>query len=82
VPWSGNAKDWYWNAQAYGRSVGRTPVPGAIMVTWESGYGHVAYVESTNGNTFTVSEMNYKGFGIVSTRTLTTSQVPLIGFIY
>ncbi len=82
VPWSGNAKDWYWNAQAYGRAVGRTPVPGAIMVTWESSYGHVAYVESVNGNSFTVSEMNYKGFGIVSTRTLTVSQVPLIGFIY
>lgn len=82
VPWSGNAKDWYWNAQAYGRSVGKTPVPGAIMVTWESGWGHVAYVESVNGSTFTVSEMNYAGFGIVSTRTITTSQVPLIGFIY
>jgi surface antigen len=82
VPWSGNAWQWYGNAQAYGRSVGQTPEPGAIMVTWESGYGHVAYVESVSGNSFTVSEMNYKGFGIVDTRSLTTSSVPLIGFIY
>lgn len=82
VPWSGNAWQWYGNAQAYGRSVGRTPVAGAIMVTWESGYGHVAYVESASGNNFTISEMNYTGFGRVSTRTISTSSVPLIGFIY
>jgi len=82
VPWSGNAWQWYGNAQAYGRSVGRTPVPGAIMVTWESGYGHVAYVESASGNTFTISEMNYRGYGMISKRTISTSSVPLIGFIY
>jgi len=82
VPWSGDAHDWYYNAQAYGRPVGKTPVAGAIMVTWESGWGHVAYVESVNGGTFTVSEMNYAGWGRISSRTLTTSQVPLIGFIY
>jgi surface antigen len=82
VPWSGNAWQWYGNAQAYGRSVGKTPVPGSILVTWESGYGHVAYVESVSGGSFTVSEMNYVGFGRVSTRTITTSSVPLIGFIY
>ena len=52
------------------------------MVTGESGWGHVAYVESVNGNTFTVSEMNYIGWGVYSTRTITTSQVPLYGFIY
>lgn len=82
VPWSGDAHDWYYNAQAYGRSVGRTPVAGSIMVTWESGWGHVAYVESVSGNTFTVSEMNYVAWGRVSSRTITTSQVPLIGFVY
>lgn len=82
VPWSGNAGDWYWNAQSAGYSVGRAPAPGAIMVTGESGWGHVAYVESVNGNTFTVSEMNYNGWGVVSSRTITTSSVPLYGFIY
>lgn len=82
IPWNGNAWQWYGNAIAYGRAVGSTPVPGAVMVTWESSVGHVAYVESVNGNTFTVSEMNYRGYGVVSSRTLTTSSVPLIGFIY
>ena len=82
VPWLGDAWQWYGNAQSYGRPVGQKPIPGAIMVTWESGYGHVAYVESVKGNSFTVSEMNYIGPYVVSTRTITTSQVPLIGFIY
>lgn len=83
VPWSGNAWQWYGNAQAYGRPEGQAPVPGAVMVTWESGYGHVAYVESASGNTFTVSEMNYQGFGIVSTRTISVGDgTPIIGFIY
>lgn len=82
VPWSGNAGDWYWNAQRSGYSVGRAPSPGAIMVTGESGWGHVAYVESVSGGSFTVSEMNYAGWGVVSRRTITTGQVPLYGFIY
>jgi peptidoglycan DL-endopeptidase LytE len=82
VPWRGNAHAWYGNSIAYGRSVGKVPVPGSIMVTWESPVGHVAYVESVSGNTFTVSEMNYTGYGRVSRRTITTSSVPLIGFIY
>jgi surface antigen len=82
VPWSGNAGDWYWNAQVAGYAVGRTPAPGAIMVTGESGWGHVAYVESVSGGSFTVSEMNYNGWGVVSSRTITTSSIPLYGFIY
>lgn len=82
IPWNGHAYQWYGNAIAYGRAVGSTPVPGAVMVTWESSIGHVAYVESVSGGTFTVSEMNYVGYGRTSSRTLTTSSVPLIGFIY
>jgi len=82
VPWNGNAADWYWNARAMGYATGRTPVPGSIMVTWESPIGHVAYVESVNGNSFTISEMNVRGWGIASSRTITPGQVPLIGFIY
>jgi len=84
VPWSGNAIDWYYNAQSYGRPVGSTPVPGSILVTAESGYGHVAYVESVNGNgSFNVSEMNYQGWGIASNRTISRGDgTPIIGFIY
>ncbi len=88
VPWSGNAIEWYDNAQAMGYAVGYEPVPGAILVrhsaTW-SGYGHVAYVEWVDGTTFGVSEMNVVGFGEVSWRTYDVESDPvpgLIGFIY
>lgn len=70
VPWRGNANQWPANARAYGYAVGRVPVPGAILVTNESWWGHVAYVESVHGSTITISEMNYVGWGRVSTRTL------------
>jgi surface antigen len=83
VPWFGNAAEWWPNARAYGYAEGQTPAVGAIMVTQESGPGHVAYVESVNGSSFTVSEMNYAGWNVVSSRTITPgSRVPILGFIY
>ncbi|MCL5970057.1 MAG: LysM peptidoglycan-binding domain-containing protein [Patescibacteria group bacterium] len=83
VPWNGNAWQWYGNAIAYGYAVGDMPVTGAILVTWESYVGHVAYVESVNGDgSFNISEMNYVGWGRSSSRTVTTGSVPFIGFIY
>ncbi|MGH7776668.1 MAG: CHAP domain-containing protein [Candidatus Dormibacterales bacterium] len=83
VPWSGDAWTWFSEAQAYGWKTGQTPRVGAIMVTWESGWGHVAYVESVHpGGSWTVSEMNYVGWGVVDQRTIHPGQVPLIGFIY
>jgi LysM repeat protein len=82
IPWMGDAHAWYGNAQAYGYATGHTPAVGAIMVTWESWWGHVAYVESVDGSCWTVSEMNYKGFGIVDYRHICPGQVPLIGFVY
>jgi LysM repeat protein len=83
VPWSGNAWQWYGNARAMGYAEGSTPRVGAIMVTWESAYGHVAYVEAVNANgSWTVSEMNFKGWGIIDQRTISPGSVPLIGFIY
>jgi surface antigen/LysM repeat protein len=82
VPWNGDAHAWYGNAQAYGFPTGKTPQVGAIMVTWESWWGHVAYVEAVDGACWTVSEMNYRGFGIVSYRHICPGQVPLIGFVY
>jgi surface antigen len=87
VPWNGNAWQWYSNAQTFGYRVGSQPRPGAIQVTWESYYGHVAYVESVNNDgSWTVSEMNYGGngggWGRVSWRRVRPGQAPLIGFIY
>jgi peptidoglycan endopeptidase LytE len=85
VTWNGNAGDWYVNAQAQGYAVGPTPKVGAIMVTWESYLGHVAYVESVNPDgSWTVSEMNYVGFNVMDLRTIKPGQLGtrLIGFIY
>ena len=83
VTWMGDAYQWFANAQAQGYPVGSSPQAGAVMVTWESGLGHVAYVETVNSDgSWLVSEMNFRGFGVTSQRTIKSGQVPLIGFIY
>lgn len=68
----GNGGQWAANASAQGIATGSVPQVGAIAET----YGHVAYVESVNGNgTITISEMNGPaGFGVVGTRTVPASQ--------
>lgn len=83
VPWQGDAWAWYGNAQAMGFATGKAPRPGSIMVTWESGYGHVAYVESVNPDgSWVVEEMNWVAFNTVDRRLIRPGGVPLIGFIY
>ena len=82
VPWGGNAGTWLYHAKAYGAKTGKTPKKGAILVTNESWYGHVAIVEKVNGSTITVSEMNYKGFAVKSTRTLSVKSPVIKGYIY
>jgi surface antigen len=70
----GDARNWYYNAQASGFSVGSVPVAGAVAWTGAGYYGHVAYVESVNGNSVTVSEMNFNGgWNRVSYRTTSAS---------
>jgi surface antigen len=67
----GNASQWLGSAQASGFATGSTPVVGAIGV--ES--GHVVYVESVNGGTVSISEMNYAGgVGVVHYRTVPASE--------
>lgn len=82
VPWGGNAKDWLANARAAGYATGSQPTPGAIMVTRESWWGHVAYVESVSGDSVTISEMNLVGWGRVNTRTLNKNDWVIRGYIY
>lgn len=82
VPWGGNAGTWLYHAKAAGYSTGRTPRPGAIMVSSESWWGHVAIVESVSGGSFTVSEMNYAGFAKRSTRSIEVGSRVVRGFIY
>lgn len=83
IPWFGNAIEWWPNARAYGYAEGQAPAVGAVMVTRESSVGHVAYVESVNGDgSWTVSEMNFAGWNIVTSRTLRPGQTSVLGFIY
>lgn len=80
----GNASTWAINAQAAGFTVNKTPATGAIMQNGGgyAGYGHVAIVETINGDSFTVSEMNYVGFNVVSSRTIPMSQAGNYSFIH
>lgn len=82
VPWGGNAGTWLYHARAYGAATGKSPKAGSIMVTGESRWGHVAIVEKVNGDQITVSEMNYKGWGVKSSRTLSAKSSIIKGFIY
>ena len=85
VTWRGDAGFWYQNASAAGYPVGSKPKVGAIMVTWESYLGHVAYVEAVNADgSWKVSEMNFVSFGVISERTIKPGQLgsALVGFIY
>ena len=91
VPWSGHAKSWLANARARGYSVcqgqGCEPKAGAIIsMTGGSWlirlYGHVAYVESVNGDWVTFSEANYIGLGKRSVRTMHKNDWRIQGYIY
>lgn len=66
----GNAISWVGSAAAQGFATGSTPQVGAVG---QQG-NHVVYIESVNGDgTVTVSEMNYKGLYVVSSRTVAAS---------
>jgi surface antigen len=55
----GNANQWPGNAMAAGIPVDRTPSPGSVAVMMTGQYGHVAWVESVNGDgTVNVSQYN------------------------
>jgi surface antigen len=78
----GNGTAWASSARAAGFTVNNTPAPGAIMQNG-GGYGHVAVVESVDGaGNVTVSEMNYAGYNVVSSRTLSASQAAGYNFIH
>lgn len=83
IPWGGNAKNWLANSKAYGAASGMEPVVGAIAVTNENKrYGHVAYVIAVDGDRFKITEMNYKGKGIITERWLNINASVFLGFIY
>ena len=83
VPTSwGNAKNWLNSAQRAGYATGQEPKVGSIVVTSESWWGHVAFVESVNGNSITISEMNARGWGVTSRRTISAYGGVVRGYVY
>ena len=62
LPGWGNANTWASYASKNGNyQVLGDPVPGSIATSTKGNYGHVAWVESVNGNKITVTEMNCCG---------------------
>ncbi|WP_159550467.1 peptidoglycan hydrolase PcsB [Streptococcus halichoeri] len=66
APWAGNAwgngGQWATSARAAGFTVSSTPIPGAIAVWNDGGYGHVAVVvEVQNNSNIRVMESNFNG---------------------
>ena len=82
IPWRGNAGTWLSGARAAGFATGATPQVGAIIVTSESAAGHVGIVSAVDGDQITITEMNYHGFGVISSRTISTSYGAIKGYIY
>lgn len=85
----GDAKNWASQASAQGLSVNNSPSVGAIMQSHAHtngayGAGHVAVVESVNGDgSITVSEMNWNGgLGGKTFRTLSAAQAANHNFIH
>ena len=86
VTWSGNAGEWLANAAAQGVSTAEVPTVGAIAV-WPPGtgydarFGHVAVVTAVTPTSYTVSEMNYLGEGVVDSRTIPWPDGRVLGFV-
>jgi hypothetical protein len=85
VTWSSNASGWVQLATGQGYQVSSTPSVGAIAVwgaqSGYSGYGHVAIVTDVKPGSYTVSEQNYKGPGIIDSRTIPLPDSRSAGFI-
>lgn len=82
IPWNGNANQWIANSKVFGAIVNKIPEVGAILQTNESRRGHVAYIESVSGNTFTISEWNYAGLYVKTIRTFDISDPRIVGIIH
>lgn len=80
----GNATSWAYYARADGFRVDRTPEVGAIIQNGGSygGLGHVGIVERINDDgSLLVSDMNWVGWGKISTRTVPASSVGNFNYI-
>lgn len=80
----GNANTWDDGAIADNYVVDHTPTVGAVFQTDSGSLGHVAYVTKVEADSgkWEISEMNYAGLNIVSTRTFAASAALYYNFIH
>lgn len=80
----GNASTWKVLAQRAGFAVGNVPQSGAVIWTPPRDYyGHVGFVDSVNADgSVNVSEMNVRGWGVRSTKTLSPEEAARYSYIY
>ena len=80
----GHAKAWSDSARAAGLVVNNVPAPGAIIQNvWGGyGYGHVGIVERVDGQNIYVSDMNYAGYNIISSRIVPLAEAGRYNFIH
>lgn len=74
----GDAHSWLASAQADGFETGSKAKIGAIAVSFEGYYGHVAYVEKITPQGIVISEMNYGALYAMNTRTVSESEFKYI----
>lgn len=82
----GNGGDWGAYARVLGYAVGSAPRPGDVIsfgrgvLDADATYGHVAIVEQVREDgSILISEANVRGVGVVSTRSITSSQLAAAG---
>ncbi|OGL34281.1 hypothetical protein A3F64_00370 [Candidatus Saccharibacteria bacterium RIFCSPHIGHO2_12_FULL_42_8] len=81
----GNASSWASLARASGFLVNNRAAVGAVIQTANAagGYGHVGVVESVNPDgSILISEMNYAGWNVKSTRTIGADSVGSYNYIH
>ncbi|HTE22125.1 MAG TPA: CHAP domain-containing protein [Candidatus Limnocylindria bacterium] len=79
----GDAHTWDDRSKTDGYLVDHLPAVGAIMESDAGIWGHVAYVEKVNPDgSWEVSEMNVKGWDILSSRTFSAAQAQDYKFIH
>ncbi len=69
----GNASSWKYTS---GHTVSTTPAVGTVA--WAKSYGHVAIVTGVGNGTVSITEMNYEGAFVVSSRVAPTSEFEYI----
>ena len=71
----GNAKDWKEYINSY------FPEVGEVMLTNESSLGHLSFITKVSFGKIEIIEQNFKGWGVISTRSVSMFDQDIIGFI-